>query len=240
MRAEGPSTRTTVRRLNDRGAYDRDTIDAILDEAFICHAACHVDGTTWMIPTAFGRDGDRLLLHGAAANHVLKAAAAGAELTVTVTLVDGLVLARSTFHHSINYRSVTIFGTATDITDPVEKAAALELIVEHMLPGRTTEARAAYDVELKSTRVVSLPIEEASAKVRTGGPKEEPDDIARNEAWAGVLPLVTTAGAPEPDLEHPPTAGVPASVTGLSSGPWRQRSGPGSSRSTPSSAVGPG
>ena len=125
MTAFDPTPRTTVRRRRDRACYDRDLVFGILDEGFICHAACTVDGTVWMIPTIYGRDGDRLLLHGAAANHVLKAAANGAELTVTVTLVDGLVLARSTFHHSINYRSVVIFGHATGIEDVDEKAAPL-------------------------------------------------------------------------------------------------------------------
>lgn len=206
-----PTARTAVRRLKERAAYDRAAIYAILDEAFICHVACHVEGTVWMIPTAFGRDGDRLLLHGAAANHVLKAAAAGAELTVTVTLVDGLVLARSTFHHSINYRSVTLFGIATDITGGAEKESALERIVEHMLPGRTSEARPPTPVELTATRVLGLPIAEASAKVRTGGPKDDVDDLAL-DVWAGVLPLRLVAAAPVPDPEHPSAAPVPPSI----------------------------
>lgn len=206
-----PTARTTVRRLRERGHYDRETINAILDEAFVCHAACVVDGTVWMIPTAYGRAGDRVLLHGAAANHVLKAAGAGAELTVTVTLVDALVLARSTFHHSINYRSVTVFGTGTDITDPDEKTAALAVIVEHMLPGRTREARAPSAIELTKTRVVSLPIDEASAKVRTGGPNDDEEDLGL-AVWAGVLPLRVTAGAAVPDAEHPPAVEVSPSL----------------------------
>ena len=206
-----PTPRTTVRRLRERADYDRATVHAILDEAFICHAACSVDGTVWMIPTAFGRHGDRLYLHGAAANHVLKAAAAGAELTVTVTLIDGMVLARSTFHHSINYRSVTIFGTATDITDPAEKDAALACIVDHMLPGRSREARSPSPIELTKTRVVSLPISEASAKLRTGGPKDDDEDLAL-PIWAGVLPLHLAAGAPEPDPDYPPAVAVSPSL----------------------------
>ncbi|HWE53945.1 MAG TPA: pyridoxamine 5'-phosphate oxidase family protein [Acidimicrobiales bacterium] len=206
-----PGPRTTVRRLRERGEYDRELIYGILDEAFVCHAACSVDGTVWMIPTAFGRDGDRLLLHGAAANHVLKAAAQGAELTVNVMLTDGLVLARSTFNHSINYRSVTIFGTVTDITDPVDKTEALERIVEHMLPGRSVEARPPSPSELKQTRVVSLPIEEASAKVRAGGPHDDEPDLGL-PVWAGVLPLRMTAGAPIADEEHPPGAPVSSTV----------------------------
>jgi hypothetical protein len=193
-----PTPRTTVRRLRERAQYDRAAVYAILDEGFVCHAACQVDGTVWMIPTAYGRDGDRLLLHGAAANHVLKAAAAGAELTVTVTLLDGLVLARSTFHHSLNYRCVVVFGTATDITDPVDKAEALAKIVEHMLPGRTAEARPPSAIELTKTRVVSIPLEEVSAKVRTGGPVDDPEDMDL-PIWAGVLPLRPRAGPPLPD-----------------------------------------
>ena len=212
-----PTARTTVRRSKDRGTYDRSAVHAILDEGFICHAACHVDGTVWMIPTAYGRQGDTLYLHGAAANHVLKAAAGGAELTVTVTLTDGLVLARSTFHHSINYRSVTIFGTATDITDPVDKDAALARIVDHMLPGRSLEARAPNPIELAKTRVVSLSISEASAKTRTGGPIDDDDDVTL-PVWAGVLPLRIEAGIPQPDQAFPPA--VPVTTTLAQPGRW--------------------
>ncbi len=203
-----PTARTAVRRHRDRAHYERDTVNAILDEGFICHVACVVDATVWAIPTTYGRDGDRLHIHGAAANHVLKAAAAGAELTVTVTLVDGMVLARSTFRHSMNYRSVTIFGIATDITDPAEKEAALACIVDHMLPGRSSEARPPNRLELAKTRVVRLVIDEASAKVRTGGPADEEDDLDL-PVWAGVLPLRLAAGRPEPDQDHPPVVGVP-------------------------------
>jgi uncharacterized protein len=187
-----------VRRHRDRAHYDRDVVFAILDEGFICHAACAVDGAVSMIPTLYGRDGDRLLLHGAAANHVLKAAAGGAELTVAVTLVDGLVLARSTFRHSINYRSVLMFGQATGIEEPDEKAAALALVVDRLLPGRTADARSPNDAELASTRVVSLPLDEVSAKVRTGGPVDDEKDLGL-PVWAGVLPLGLAAGAPQPE-----------------------------------------
>lgn len=197
-----PTARTAVRRHRERGSYDRAVIDAILDEGFICHAAVAIDGTVSMIPTAYGRDGDRLLLHGAAANHVLKAAAGGAELTVTVSLIDGLVLARSTFHHSINYRSVVVFGAAEDITDPEAKARALDVIVDHMLPGRTGDARSPTPGELKQTRVVALALEECSAKVRVGGPVDDEDD-RRIPVWAGVLPLRPQTGAPLPDPDNP-------------------------------------
>lgn len=193
-----PTARTTVRRHRERGSYDRDLVYRILDEGFICHAACQVDGTVWMIPTAYGRADDRLLLHGAAANHVLKAAAAGAELTVTVTLIDGLVLARSVFHHSINYRSVVVFGRATPIDEPAEKADALARIVDHIVPGRSGDARGPNAAELASTRVVWLPLDELSAKVRTGGPMEDEEDLEL-PVWAGVLPLHPMAGPAQPD-----------------------------------------
>jgi nitroimidazol reductase NimA-like FMN-containing flavoprotein (pyridoxamine 5'-phosphate oxidase superfamily) len=203
-----PTSRTAIRRHRDRAHYDRDLVYSILDEGFICHAACAVDGTVWMIPTIYGRDGDRLLLHGAAANHVLKAASAGAELTVTVTLVDGLVLARSMFHHSLNYRSVVVFGRATPIDDPGEKAAALALVVDHLLPGRTADARGPNQTELASTRVVSLPLDEVSAKVRTGGPIDDAEDMDL-PVWAGVLPLKPAAGPPQPDGLPPPDLAAP-------------------------------
>jgi nitroimidazol reductase NimA-like FMN-containing flavoprotein (pyridoxamine 5'-phosphate oxidase superfamily) len=211
--------RTSVRRHRERAQYDRDAVYAILDEGFICHAACAVDGTVWMIPTAYGRDGDRLLLHGAAANHVLKAAAGGAELTVTVTLVDGIVLARSTFHHSLNYRSVVIFGSATGIEEPDAKAAALALIVDHMLPGRTGDARSPNQTELASTRVISIPLTEVSAKVRTGGPIEDDEDKVL-PVWAGVLPLSLQARAPEPDPANQLGVAVPSYLK--QSDHWRE------------------
>jgi nitroimidazol reductase NimA-like FMN-containing flavoprotein (pyridoxamine 5'-phosphate oxidase superfamily) len=206
--AFAPTPRTAIRRRRDRAQYDRDTVYAILDEGFVCHAACAVDGTVWMIPTIYGRHGDRLILHGAAANHVLNAAARGAELTVTVTLLDGLVLARSTFHHSINYRSVVIFGQATAIEDPDEKAAALTVVVDHLLPGRTGDARAPTEMELASSRVVWLPLDEVSAKVRTGGPVDDDEDRDW-PAWAGVLPLSLAAGPPQPDGDPDPCVVLP-------------------------------
>jgi nitroimidazol reductase NimA-like FMN-containing flavoprotein (pyridoxamine 5'-phosphate oxidase superfamily) len=209
--AVAPSTRTALRRHRDRGAYDRATIDAILDEGFICHAAVTVDGQCSMIPTVYARRGDELLLHGAAANHVLNAAAAGAELTVTVTLVDGLVLARSVMHHSINFRSVVIFGRGQEISEPVAKTAALAAVVEHLLPGRTAEARSPSVNELRSTRVVALALDEASAKVRTGGPVDDPEDLSA-PVWAGVLPMYQGFGEVLPDAANLPGIGVPPSL----------------------------
>jgi nitroimidazol reductase NimA-like FMN-containing flavoprotein (pyridoxamine 5'-phosphate oxidase superfamily) len=215
-----PTPRTTLRRHRERAEYDRDAVNAILDEGFICHAACLIDDTVTMIPTAYGRDGERLLLHGAAANHVLKAAIAGAELTVSVTLLDGLVLARSMFNHSINFRSVVIFGHAVEISEPEEKAAALARIVDHMLPGRSEDARWPTEIELTKTRVVYLPLEEVSAKVRTGGPLDRESEPG-STVWAGVIPLHTAAGdawadtgvtGTPPDCLHQPDRWGPRGV----------------------------
>jgi nitroimidazol reductase NimA-like FMN-containing flavoprotein (pyridoxamine 5'-phosphate oxidase superfamily) len=191
-----PTDRTRSRRHRDRVDYEIDLVRGILEEAFICHVACHDGGTTWMVPTAYGLHDDELLLHGAAANHMFKAAAAGAQLVVTVTLVDAMVLARSTFNHSINYRSVVVFGQARHVTDPDDKVAALERIVEHMLPGRSAEARPPAPNELRQTIVVALPITEASAKVRTGPPGDSDEPDAELPVWAGTIDLRTTAGLP--------------------------------------------
>jgi nitroimidazol reductase NimA-like FMN-containing flavoprotein (pyridoxamine 5'-phosphate oxidase superfamily) len=193
-----PTDRTRVRRHRDRADYERAAIDAILDEGMICHVAVSVDGVPWMIPTAYGRDGDDLYLHGAAGNHILKAAAAGGDIVVTVSLLDGLVLARSTFSHSLNYRSVVVFGPAEVLTDPAAKSHGLEVIVDHLLPGRSAEARPPTDSELRQTAVLRLPITEASAKARTGPPVDSDEDAVL-PIWAGVLPLRTVAGPPEPD-----------------------------------------
>lgn len=207
-----PTGRTRLRRHRDRGSYEVEQINAILDEGFICHVACHADGTTWMVPTAYGRRGDELLLHGAAANHVIASAAAGAQVVVAVTLIDGMVLARSTFNHSLNYRSVVVFGQATAITEPEAKAAALEVIVDHMLPGRTAEAREPTATELLSTSVLSLPITEASAKLRSGPPADGDGPDGGLPVWAGVIPLWLAAGEPipSPDLNAAGAAAGPA------------------------------
>jgi uncharacterized protein len=193
-----PTARTTVRRHRDRAHYERDTVHAILDEGLICHVAASVDGVPWMIPTAYGREGDDLYLHGAVGNHLLKVASRGGDIVVTVSLLDGLVLARSTFSHSLNYRSVVIFGRGEEITEPAAKAHALEVIVDHLVPGRSAEARPPTDSELRQTAVIRLPIAEASAKVRTGPPVDQAGDETL-PVWAGVLPLRTVADAPQPD-----------------------------------------
>jgi nitroimidazol reductase NimA-like FMN-containing flavoprotein (pyridoxamine 5'-phosphate oxidase superfamily) len=201
-----PTERTTVKRLPERGRHDRATIDAILDEAFICHLGFETERGPVVIPTSYGREGDTLFIHGSPASRMLRSLKRGVPVCVTVTLVDGLVLARSTFHHSINYRSVVVFGTASEVTDPARKQAALAAVVEHIVPGRTAEARPATPKEAKGTLVLALPLTEASAKVRTGPPIDDPEDLEW-PTWAGVLPLSTALGAPLPD-EHV-AAGVP-------------------------------
>ena len=193
-----PTSRTRVRRHRDRADYQRDQINAILDEGMICHVAASVDGVPWMIPTAYGREGDDLYLHGAAANHLLSAAVESGDVVVTVSLLDGLVLARSTFNHSLNYRSVVVFGRAEKLTDLAEKAHALEVIVDHLVPGRSAEARPPTESELRQTSVIRLPITEASAKVRSGPAIDQEGDVSL-PIWAGVLPLRIVADPPQPD-----------------------------------------
>lgn len=198
-----PTDRTKVRRLAERGRYDRATIHEVLDEAYIAHVGFVVDGEPRVLPMTYGRIDDVLYLHGAAGNAMLRASS-GAEVCVTVTLLDGLVLARSAFHHSMNHRSVVLLGTATKVDDDAEKRRALDAVVEHVLPGRSQVARPTSDAELRKTLVLRLPIEEGSAKVRTGGPVDEPEDMDL-PVWAGVVPLRLVAGAPieDPDQRVP-------------------------------------
>jgi nitroimidazol reductase NimA-like FMN-containing flavoprotein (pyridoxamine 5'-phosphate oxidase superfamily) len=190
--------RTRVRRLAKRGAYDAATIHAILDEALICHVGFAVDGKPVVIPTIHWRDGDRLYVHGSGASHMLRNLRDGVEACVTVTLLDGLVLARSAFHHSMNYRSVVIFAKAVEVTDRDEKLRALEKLVEHIVPGRSAEVRAPNESELRQTLVLALPIEEASAKIRTGPPIDDDEDYSL-PVWAGVVPITLTRGEPIED-----------------------------------------
>ena len=195
----GPRTaRTTVRRLPERGRYDRDAIDAVLDEGLVCHVGFVDDGQPFVVPSAYARMGDRLFVHGSAASRMVKVLASGVPACVTVTLLDGLVLARSGFHHSMNYRSVVVLGTAAEITDPVEKRRALDAIVEHIVPGRLSAVRPPSELELRATRVVALALDEASAKVRTGPPKDDEADYAL-PCWAGEVPLRLTPSEPVPD-----------------------------------------
>ena len=192
--------KTRVRRLAQRGSYERQTIDAILDEALICHVGFVVDGAPVVIPTIHWRDGDRLYIHGSAASRMLRSLRDGVDACVTVTLVDGLVLARSAFHHSMNYRSVVVFGRATLVEDREEKIRALDALVEHVVPGRSSEVRGPNESELRQTIVLSLPIEEASAKIRTGGAVDDEEDYAL-PVWAGVVPLALTPSAPIADRD---------------------------------------
>ncbi len=208
-----PSERTRVRRAPDRGAYDRTTIDAILDEGIVCHLGVVVDGSPRVIPTGYARDGDRLLLHGSRTSASMRALAAGAEACVTVTLVDGLVLARSTFHHSMNYRSVVVLGAAVEVSEPSAKEEALRTLTEHLVPGRSGDARGPSPRELELTTVVALPLDEASAKVRTGGPIDDAHDHGM-AVWAGVIPLELRPSAPVDDATVPPGAPAPPYVTG--------------------------
>jgi uncharacterized protein len=196
-----PTDRTQVKRLPKRGNYDRETVYNILDTAFVCHVGFTVDGQPFVIPTNYGRSGDTLYLHGSAASRMLNTLSAGVPVCVTVTHVDGLVLARSAFHHSVNYRSVVILGKAQLVEDPAVKMEALRIFTEHVMKGRWNDVRIPTEQELKATTVLSLPLEEVSAKVRTGGPIDDEPDYAL-PVWAGVLPLETVAKTPLPDAQR--------------------------------------
>ena len=187
--------RTKLKRLPKRGHFDRETVYAILDEGFICHVGFAVDGQPFVIPTGYARVDDKLYIHGSQASRMLRSLAGGLDACVTVTIVDGLVLARSAFHHSINYRSVLVFGRATLVEDPKEKYDALVALSEHIVPGRWADVREANEVEMKLTTVLCLPMEEASAKIRTGPPLDDEEDYAL-PMWAGVVPLKLVAGEP--------------------------------------------
>jgi uncharacterized protein len=208
---ETKTERTRVKRLPDRGHYDRETIYAILDEAFICHVGYVVDGQPYVIPTGFARIGDDLYIHGSSASRMLRNLSQGVDVCVTVTLIDGLVLARSAFHHSINFRSVVVLGKAELVEDAEEKNNALEAFTEHVVPGRWAEVRWPSELELKATSVLKLPIDEASAKIRTGDPKDDEEDYAM-DVWAGVLPLSIEPGDPAPDTLLKDGIPVPAYV----------------------------
>ncbi|HEX5421825.1 MAG TPA: pyridoxamine 5'-phosphate oxidase family protein [Gammaproteobacteria bacterium] len=193
-----PTARTKVQRKAERATYDRATMESILDAAPICHIGFVSEGQPYVIPTIHARVGERIFVHGARANRTLAAMRAGAPLCLTATILDGLVLARSAFHHSMNYRSVVVLGRAVELVEIEEKRAALEAIVEHVLPGRSREVRAPSEKELRATAVFALPLEEASAKIRTGGPVDAAEDM-RLGCWAGVVPLELCALAPVAD-----------------------------------------
>ena len=190
--------RTKVRRHPERGEYDRAAIDAILDEALYCHVGFVDRGQPFVIPTIHARVADRVYLHGSAASRMLGTLRGGIPACLAVTLLDGLVLARAVFSHSMNYRSVIVLGTATEVTQPDEKMAALEAIVEHVVPGRWADARLPSDNDMRATRVLRMPLDEASAKIRSGPPKDASDDLGLG-IWAGVIPLTLVPGAPIPD-----------------------------------------
>jgi nitroimidazol reductase NimA-like FMN-containing flavoprotein (pyridoxamine 5'-phosphate oxidase superfamily) len=193
-----PTDRTQVKRLAKRGNYDRDTVYKILDSGIVCHVGFNVDGQPYVIPTNYGRAGDILYIHGSAASRMLRTLSEGIPMCVTVTHLDGLVLARSAFHHSVNYRSVVILGTAKLVEHPAEKMEALRIFTEQVMKGRWDDIRPPNEQELKGTTVLSIALEEVSAKIRTGGPVDDEADYAL-PVWAGVVPLQTVVKTPEPD-----------------------------------------
>jgi hypothetical protein len=200
---------TTVRRKAERADYRRDSANAILDEALIAHVGFSVDEQPFVIPMVFGRDGERLILHGSVASRLLRALDDGVPVCITVTLIDALVASRSQFHTSMNYRSVVIIGIAQRIRDLDDARRAMACVVDHALPGRSAEARPPTDAELRQTAVLELPIDTASVKTRTGGPIEDPDDLAL-AVWGGIVPVATAFGVPQPDADVRADVRVPA------------------------------
>lgn len=206
-----PSERTRVRRHPERGVYDRETIHAILDEALFCHVAYIVDGRPYVVPTIHARIGNTLYLHGSQASRTLRALKTGVEICIEATLLDGLVLARSTPKHSMNYRSVILYGATREVVDPAEKSQAQIALVEHVIPGRVEDARPPTDKEMRETLILAVPIDEVSAKVRSGPPLDPEEDLAI-PTWAGVLPIRLVAGDPEPDPRLPKDTPIPGYV----------------------------
>jgi nitroimidazol reductase NimA-like FMN-containing flavoprotein (pyridoxamine 5'-phosphate oxidase superfamily) len=206
------TSRTALRRHRERGQTDRDGLYAVLDAGLICHLGVIADGAPRVLPTAYGRVGDTLYLHGSSANATM-AAAAGQQVCVTVTHLDGLVCARSVFSHSMNYRSAMIYGEARLLTDRDERVGALRVITEHLTPGQWSYARQPSSKELAATSVLALPLAEASVKIRTGGPSDEPEDYAM-DIWAGVVPVTVSFGTPEPDAALRPGITTPDHIQG--------------------------
>ncbi|QGV81739.1 pyridoxamine 5'-phosphate oxidase family protein [Streptomyces ficellus] len=209
--------RTVPTRSRERASYDRELVHAILDEAYVCHLGFVRDGAPVVLPTLYGRVGERLYVHGSTGSRPLRAAGQadpGLPVCLTVTHVDGLVLARSAFHHSINYRSVVVHGIAHQVTDPEEKRTALDALVDHVVPGRSGDSRPANAKELAATAVLRLDLDEVSAKVRSGGPNDEPEDLGLPH-WTGVLPLRTGYGEPLPADDLDPSVAVPDYLTVL-------------------------
>ncbi|WP_405757793.1 pyridoxamine 5'-phosphate oxidase family protein [Streptomyces sp. NBC_01420] len=210
-----PTDRTVPTRSRDRAAYDRETVHSILDDAYLCHLGFVRDGAPVVLPTLFGRVGERLYVHGSTGSRPLRSAGRGDEglpVCLTVTHVDGLVLARSAFHHSLNYRSVVVHGTAYPVTDPEERRIALDAIVDQVVPGRSEDSRPADGKELAATAVIRLDLREVSAKIRTGGPNDDPRDTGL-PYWAGVVPVAPAYGAPVPADDLDPSIDVPAYLT---------------------------
>ena len=192
-----PTQHTTVKRHPERGAYDRPTIDSILDEALLCHLGFVTDGRPFVIPTIHARDGDTLYVHGSPGSRMLRTAKEGVDICVTVTLLDGLVLARSVYNHSMNYRSAVVLGRAREVTDRDEKLRAMQRVVDHVVPGRWDDARRPNDGEIKGTTILALPLDEASAKIRSGPPTDDDADLEL-PVWAGVIPLQLEPSDPIP------------------------------------------
>lgn len=225
-----PTPGTTPSRSRERASYDREVVHAILDEAYVCHLGFVRDGAPVVLPTLYGRVGERLYVHGSTGSRPLRMASVqgvqgvqgedaeeadpGLRVCLTVTQVDGLVLARSAFHHSINYRSVVVHGTAHEVTDPEERRTALDAIVEHVVPGRSLDSRPANSRELAATAVIRLDLNEVSAKVRAGGPNDEPEDTGLPH-WTGVVPLLRGYGAPVPADDLDPAVTLPAYLSAL-------------------------
>ena len=206
-----PTERTQVHRLPKRATYEREAVYRILDEGLVCHVGFIAEGKPVVIPTGYGRAGDTLYVHGSPASRMFRALGQGVEVCVTVTLIDGLVLARSAFHHSMNYRSVVLFGKATVVEDRDAKREALRVFTEHVARGRWHDVRQPSEKELQATMVLALPLEEVSAKVRTGPPLDDEEDYAL-PVWAGVLPLHFTPQTPLPDDRLPNDIAVPEYV----------------------------
>ncbi|MGH9517753.1 MAG: pyridoxamine 5'-phosphate oxidase family protein [Terriglobales bacterium] len=215
LSSSAPTPRTRVVREPQRAVYDREIVNRILDEGFICHVGIAVDGQPFVIPTSYGRHDDFLYIHGSAASRMLRNASAGIPMCVTVTLLDGLVLARSIFNHSMNYRSVVVLGTGTAIEDREEKLTALRLLSEHIVPGRWNEVRQPNEKELKATTIIRLPIEEFSAKIRQGQVIDDEEDYAF-PVWAGVLPMNLVVGDPIKDSRLAEGIEVPGYVKNYS------------------------
>ncbi|MBT2452877.1 pyridoxamine 5'-phosphate oxidase family protein [Streptomyces sp. ISL-43] len=212
-----PTGRTVPTRSRDRARYDRETVHSILDQAYVCHLGFVRDGAPVVLPTLFGRVGETLYIHGSTGSRPLLAAGKadpGLPVCLTVTHVDGLVLARSAFHHSINYRSVVVHGTAYEVTDPDECRMALDALVDHVVPGRSADSRPANSKELAATAVIRLDLNEVSAKIRTGGPNDDPEDLGL-PFWSGVVPVAPAYGTPIPAADLTPGTTTPDYVTAL-------------------------